>query len=47
MDGQSVVLCFDGSEEDMQEWYDSIYNNITLLNQQEVTITQLCVCVNV
>ncbi|XP_065898050.1 gamma-2-syntrophin-like isoform X2 [Dysidea avara] len=35
-DGQSVVLYFDGSEEDRQEWYDSIYNNISLLNQQEV-----------
>jgi len=36
MDGQSVVLNFDGSEEDRQEWYDSVNNNISLLNQQEV-----------
>ena len=36
MDGQSVVVNFDDSEEDRQEWYDSVYNNISLLNQQEV-----------
>ena len=41
MDGQSVVVNFDGSEEDRQEWYDSVYNNISLLNQQEV-ISSVC-----
>ena len=39
MDGQSVVVNFDDSEEDRQEWYDSVYNNISLLNQQEVIST--------
>jgi len=39
MDGQnSVVLFFGDSTEDLEDWYESIHHNISLLNQQEVTI---------
>lgn len=37
MDGQNSVLLFFGdSNENLQDWYESIHNNITVLNQQEV-----------
>ena len=38
MDGQdSVVLYFGDTNESVQDWYDCIHYNISLLNQQEVT----------
>ena len=37
----SVVLFFGDSNEDLQEWYESVHYNISSLNQQEVTITIL------
>ena len=35
----SVVLFFGDSNEDLQDWYESVHYNISLLNQQEVAIT--------
>lgn len=37
MDGQnSLILYFKDTDENVQDWYDCIHYNITLLNQQEV-----------
>ena len=42
MDGEnSVVLFFGDSKEDLQDWYECIHYNISLLNQQEVTIQNI------
>ena len=42
MDGEnSVVLFFEDSNEDLQDWYESVHYNISLLNQQEVTFQNI------